>query len=89
MNEQFSFDLHSHLRPVQWPYAHHFIFSYFPCESSNPILKVIFGIFRSRSTIGLSPTTRSVATAAQWSRPMKLRIPYEFLFSRATETDSG
>ena len=46
-------------------------------------------VLRPRSTIRLSPTIRSVATETQWSRSMKLRIVYEFLLCRTTETDSG
>ena len=43
----------------------------------------------SKTPIRLSPTIRSVATETQWSRPMKVRIVYEFPRRRTTETDSG
>ena len=46
-------------------------------------------LFRSRFTIRLSPTIRSVATGTQWSGPMKSRIVHQFLPSRATESDCG
>ena len=44
-------------------------------------------VLRLRSTVRLSHTIRSVTTGTQWSRPMKPRIVFEFLFSRTTDTD--
>ena len=46
-----------------------------------------FYVLRLRSTIRLRHTIRSVATGTQWSRPMKSRIVFEFLFNRRTEID--
>ena len=40
-------------------------------------------------TIRLSRTIEPVATGTQWSGPVKLRIVYEFLASRTTESDRG
>ena len=76
-------------RPAQRPSGWSYIDSHFPCESRKPI--IITGqlcVLRPRSTIRLSHTIRSVATGAQWSRPIKLPIVFEFLLSRTIETDS-
>ena len=68
--------------------ADHYIDSYFPCESRKPIIITRhLCVLRPRSTIRLSHTIRSVATVAQWSRPTKLPIVFEFRLSRTIETD--
>ena len=70
-------------RPLRWS-LHRLAFSMWVKQSD---ITSHLWVLRPRSTIKLSPTIRSVATETQWSRPLNLRIVYEFLLGRTTETD--
>ena len=72
-------------RPLRWS-LHRLVFSKWVKQSH---ITSHLWVLKPRSTIRLSPTIRSVATETQWSRPMKVRIVYEFPRRRTTETDSG